>query len=77
MRIINLYRIHCGDKSAVNIMPEGEPAPCRTFGKQPIDSPTLMLASRILDVTMKLCDECHKSAPLSNKFCYHCGNEFN
>jgi hypothetical protein len=77
MRVSNLYCIHCGNKSAVDIMPEGEPVPCRSCGEQPVDTPTLMLASGVLDVTMKLCGECHKSAPLNNKFCYHCGNEFN
>ena len=56
-------------------MPDGEPVPCRSCGKQTVDFQTLMLASGILDVTLKICGGCNKSALVHNKFCYHCGNQ--
>ncbi|MBT7609236.1 MAG: hypothetical protein HN576_05740 [Bacteriovoracaceae bacterium] len=75
MKIGTLHCTHCGEKHNGDISPSGEPIPCSSCDKNPVDLPTLMLALNIMDVTLKLCSSCKRSAPMHNAFCYHCGTK--
>gem|GEM_PF-6813062 len=73
MRLSTLYCIRCGEKHGGDVTPDGEPIPCSSCNRQPVDLPTLMLGLNILDVTLRLCGKCKASAPAGNKYCYRCG----